>query len=62
MLLTGCVMVVSKCPEPTVITVETQLKIKDELLNIPEDAAINELVIAYLNDRDKLRACNRISY
>ncbi len=58
-LLNGCVTVATSCPEPTQIDPETQRKASEEVASLPETSALSEVLAAGLDDRDKLRACNK---
>lgn len=61
MLLSGCVTVVSECPEPTKIDPKIQARAADELDALPADSALGVVIAAALDDRDKLRACRAIT-
>ena len=59
-LLSGCATVTTSCPEPTRIDPSTQAQAAEEVANLPENSAIPIVLGAALDDRDKLRECNRI--
>lgn len=61
-LLTGCVTMVTSCPEPTPIDSAIQRRAAEEVAALPEDSAIIVVMAAALDDRDKLRACRAITY
>lgn len=60
-LLTGCASTITSCPAPTPIPRDVQERAADELDALPDDSALAQVVVAGLNDRDKLRACRAIN-
>tara|TARA_R110002051_G_scaffold67814_3_gene122459 strand:- start:11177 stop:11362 length:186 start_codon:yes stop_codon:yes gene_type:complete len=60
MLLTGCGTTLTDCPEPTPIPADVQGRAAVELEALPNGSALAQVVVASLNDRDKLRACRSI--
>jgi hypothetical protein len=59
--LSGCATNrISTCPEPTKIDPKVQAQAAEEIAALPENSAIEKLLVAGLNDRDKLRACRAI--
>lgn len=60
MCLSGCATTLTSCPPPTPIDAKTQTQAAEELASLPANSAIAKVLIAALNDRDKLRACRMI--
>lgn len=58
MSVTGCTRVITDCPSPTPIDPAIQRSAAAEL---DPESALAVVLAAALNDRDKLRACRRIS-
>lgn len=62
MLLSGCARVITSCPAPTAIDADVQAAAAAELDALPEDSALAAVVVAGLDDRDKLRACRAVRF
>lgn len=60
MSVSGCVTGVTSCPEPTPIPKELQIQAANELDTLPSGSAIENVLVAALIDREKLRACRNI--
>lgn len=60
MPLTGCLTVASDCPKPGSISKEVQAQAAAELRDLPPGSALGKVLATSLDDRDKLRACNKI--
>ncbi|OUI78161.1 hypothetical protein HK18_08900 [Commensalibacter intestini] len=50
---------ISLCPEPVKYSQESQQKLQQELMNIPEDSHIVQYLIDYKKQRDMLSACHQ---
>lgn len=60
-LLNGCARVITDCPKPVAIAAEIQAEAANELAALPADSAIGKVMSAAQDDRDKLRACRKIT-
>ncbi|WP_040363688.1 hypothetical protein [Commensalibacter intestini] len=50
---------ISLCPKPVEYSKESQQKLQQELVNVPEDSQVIQYLIDYKKQRDMLNACHQ---